>query len=418
MTKRRNPFGMLLLFLLAVVVTFAEEPRAGLKTAVAGNNAFALDLYSVLKKEKGNLFLSPYSISSALAMTYGGARGATAEEMAKALHFALGADKTHPAFAELNTVFDEIQKKGQVQLHIANSLWPQKDYRLLPEYLALTKRYYGVSITPVDYVKATEEARKIINTWVENRTKEKIKDLIGPGALDPVTVLVLVNAIYFKGNWASQFDPKRTTACDFSLLDDTKTQVSMMYQKGEFGYGEIEGAQLLELPYVGKELSMVLILPEKPEGLSKIEDQLTTDNLESWGSRLSEQDVNVYLPRFTITWGTFELNKPLQALGMRKAFGSDADFSGMDGTRSLFIGLVLHKAFVEVNEEGTEAAAATAVVMKRGLSRTYTFKADHPFLFLIRDNVTESILFLGRVLDPSKGEQMTNRTTRPSMRRR
>lgn len=402
MKRPRSPLGMLLVFFLVVPVTFTEELTSDLQAAVAGNNGFALDLYSMLKKEEGNLFFSPYSISSALAMTYGGARGDTAEEMAKALRFALGADRIHPAFAELNTALAQIQKRGQVQLHIANSLWPQKNYRLLPEYLTLTKRYYGVSVTPVDFAKSAEEARKLINRWVEDRTNEKIRDLIGPGALDPVTVLVLVNAIYFKGNWASQFDPKRTAECDFSLLDDAKARVSMMYQKGKFGYGEIEGAQLLELPYVGKELSMVLILPAKPEGLSKVEDQLTPDNLGSWVSRLSEQDVNVYLPKFKVTWGTFELNKPLQALGMRKAFGSGADFSGMDGTNTLFIGLVLHKAFVEVNEEGTEAAAATAVVMKRSAPKIPIFRADRPFLFLIRDNVTGSILFIGRILDPSK----------------
>lgn len=400
MIKYRNITAMLIC-LLAVPLTFAEEQRPDIKSLVTGNNAFAVDLYSILKKKEGNLFFSPYSISSALAMTYGGARGETAEEMAKALHFTLGADKTHPAFSELSSEFDKIQKKGQVQLHIANSLWPQKDYRLLPEYLLLTEQHYGVSITPVDYVKATEQARKLINTWVEDKTKDKINDLIGPGALDPATVLVLVNAIYFKGNWASQFDPKRTTESEFTISGDVKTQVSMMYQKGKFGYGEIEGARLLELPYVGKELSMVIILPEKSDGLSKIEDQLTLKNLDSWDTRMSEQDVNVYLPKFKLTWGTFELNEPLQALGLRKAFGP-ADFSGMNGTKTLFIGLVLHKAFVEVNEEGTEAAAATAVVMKRGIPRIHTFKADHPFLFLIRDNVTGSILFLGRVLDPSK----------------
>ena len=219
---------MLLALLFSVSLTLAEEQPLDLMSIVKENTAFALDLYSMLKKEKGNLFFSPYSISSALAMTYGGARGDTAEEMAKTLHFTLSADKTHPAFADLDTTFYEIQKKGSVQLHIANSLWPQKDYRFLPEYLTLTKRYYGVSITPVDYVKATEEARKIINTWVEDRTKEKIKDLIREGDLDPVTVLLLVNAIYFKGNWASQFDPKRTTESDFSLLSGGKTQVSMI----------------------------------------------------------------------------------------------------------------------------------------------------------------------------------------------
>jgi len=402
MTKHRNAVGLLLSFLLAISPAFAKEQRPDLNLAVRGNNAFALDLYSILKKEKGNLFLSPYSISSALAMTYGGARGETAEEMAKALHFTLSTDRTHPAFSELDTAFDKIQEKGQVQLHIANSLWPQIDYHLLPEYLKLIKQYYGVSITPVDYVKAAEEARKLINTWVEDKTKDKIKDLIPPGDLDPVTVLVLVNAIYFKGNWASQFDPKRTTKSDFSLFGDAKTQVSMMYQTGKFGYGEIEGAQLLELPYVGRELSMVIVLPKKPAGLSDVENQFTTKNSDAWLSRISEQDVNVYLPKFKVTWGTFELNKPLQALGMLKAFSSGADFSGMDETRTLFIGLVLHKAFIEVNEEGTEAAAATAVVMKRSAPRIHTFRADHPFLFLIRDNVTGSIVFLGRVIDPSK----------------
>jgi len=395
---------MLLALLFSVSLTLAEEQPLDLMSIVKENTAFALDLYSMLKKEKGNLFFSPYSISSALAMTYGGARGDTAEEMAKTLHFTLGAEKTHPAFADLDTTFYEIQKKGSVQLHIANSLWPQKDYRFLPEYLTLTKRYYGVSITPVDYVKATEEARKIINTWVEDRTKEKIKDLIGKGDLDPVTVLLLVNAIYFKGNWASQFDLKRTTKSDFSLLSGGKTQVSMMYQKGTFGYREIEGAQVLELPYNGKQLSMILILPDEPTHLSKLEDELTLANLDSWLSRIPEEDVNVYLPKFKVTWGTFELNKPLQALGMRKAFGSGADFSGMDGTKILSISAVLHKAFVEVNEEGTEAAAATAVVMSRGVPRIHTFRADHPFIFLIRDNTTGSILFLGRMVDPAATE--------------
>jgi serpin B len=392
---------MLLVYLFVVSFTFAEEQQIDLRSAVKGNNAFALDLYAILKKEKGNLFFSPYSISSALAITYGGARGDTAEEMAKALHFVLGPERTHLAFAELDKVFDEIQKRGQVQLHIANSLWPRKDYPLLSEYLTLTKRYYGVSITPLDYAKATEESRKIINKWVEDKTKDKIKDLIRQGDLDPLTVLVLVNAIYFKGNWASRFDPKRTRDSDFSLLGDVKIQVSMMYQEEKFLYGEIKGAQLLELPYVGKDLSMVIILPSTPAHLTKVEDRLTIKNLDVWLSRLSKQKVDVYLPKFKVTWGTFELNRPLQALGIGKAFGSGGDFSGMDGTKTLFIGPVLHKAFVEVNEEGTEAAAATAVVIRKtALPRKLTFKADRPFLFLIRDKMTGNILFLGRVLDP------------------
>lgn len=401
MTRCHVIVGIMLVSILAVSLAFAGEPKPNIGVAVAGNNAFALDLYAMLKKEQGNLFFSPYSISSALAMTYGGARGDTAEEMATALRFTLGEDEIHPAFAQISREFDKIHKKGQVQLHVANSLWPQKDYSLLPRYVALIKQNYGVSITPVDYVKAAEDARKIINAWVEEETKEKIKDLIRPGDLGPLTVLVLVNAIYFKGNWASQFDPKRTQESEFTVSHNMKTQVQMMYQRGKFGYGEIEGAKLLELPYVGKELSMVIILPEEPNGLSKVEDQFTLKNFDSWIARISEQDVNVYLPKFKVTWGTFELNELLKGLGMRKAFGP-ADFSGMDGTRTLFIGLVLHKAFLEVNEEGTEAAAATSVVMTRSVPGIHMFKADHPFFFLIKDNVTGSILLLGRILDPSK----------------
>ena len=396
----KTAVGVLMTMLFAVSPTLAEKDSAVPNSIVSGNTAFALGLYSVLKKEKGNLFFSPYSISAALAMTYGGARGDTAKEMKNTLRFPPDEKRTHLAFAELNATFDEVQKKAKVQLHIANSLWPQKDHVFLPEYLTLMKQHYGSSITPVDYVKATEKARKTINTWVEDKTDEKIKDLIRQGDLDPQTVLVLVNAIYFKGNWASQFDPKRTKDADFTLLNGKKQQASMMYQKGKFRYKEIEGVQVLELPYVGKQLSMILILPGKPSGLPELEAQLSVENLASWLSSVREQEVGVYLPRFKITWGTFELNKPLKALGMRKAFGSAADFSGMDGTKTLFIGLVLHKAFVEVNEEGTEAAAATAVGMK--LNGGLTFRADHPFVFLIRDNATGSILFLGKVLDPNK----------------
>lgn len=403
--------AILLILLFVASPASAEEQESDLNQLVTGNNTFALDLYSILKKEKGNMFLSPYSISSALAMTYGGARGDTAKEMAEALHFGLGTDRIHPAFAELSAIFNEIQKKGHVQLHIANSLWPQKDYPVLPEYLTLIKQHYGVSITPVDYVKASEQAREIINRWVEDKTEGKIKDLIHQEALNYLTTLVLVNAIYFKGKWASPFDPEDTDESDvFYPSEYREVQVSMMYQQGEFGYAEIKGAQLLELPYIGKQLSMVVILPEKVEGVPEIENRLTEKNLEAWLSRLSQQDVKVYLPKFNVTWGTFDLMRPLQASGMRKAFNLEsADFSGIDGTKDLFIGSVFHKTFIEVNEEGTEAAAATAVVEEWGAlyaePALFTlFEADHPFLFLIRDNVTKSILFLGRVVDPGQDQ--------------
>ena len=383
-------------------LSLADAPSVELKSIVESNTRFALDLYSVLKKEEGNIFFSPYSISTALAMTYGGARANTAKEMAQTLHFTLGQEKIPPAFADLEIKLNEIQKQGEVLLYVANSLWPQKDYPFRQDYLSLMRKDYGVAITPVDYVKACEEARKIINRWVEDKTKNKIKELIRKGDLDPLTVLVLVNAIYFKGDWASQFDPELTKMKDFVLTDGQKKKIPIMEQKGNFGLRELEDAQILELPYVGNQLSMLIILPRELPGLQKIEDALSENNLRSWLSRLPREEVRVYLPKFKITWGTFELNEPLIALGMKDAFSrARADFTGMAETRELFISLVLHKAFIEVNEEGTEAAAATAVVMSKEISRPRVFRADHPFLFLIRDNITGSILFLGRVVDPS-----------------
>lgn len=397
----QNLVVIIMAMLLAVSPAFAEKQSADIKSFVEDNTAFALDLYSVLKKVEGNIFFSPYSLSSALAMTYAGARGKTAQEMKRTMHFTLGANKTHTLFAELAARLDSVQKKGDVQLYIANSLWPQQDYPFLPGYVSLMKEQYGVSVTPVDYAEATEKARTLINSWVEEKTREKIENLIVEGVLDPMTRLVLVNAIYFKGNWAIQFDPNQTKDSDFKLLNDEIKQVPMMHQKGVFGYREIKGAQILELPYVGGQFSMIIILPSNGTALSGLEDQLSVEKIDSWLSQVREQEVHVFLPKFKITWGTVKLNDSLKSLGMREAFDIYADFSGMDGTDDLYIGCVLHKAFVEVNEEGTEAAAATAVVMKiKSIPQIYTFRADHPFMFIIRDNTTGSILFLGRVVDP------------------
>lgn len=402
MTKLvRIAAAVIFAFSFLVSSAFADEHLANIKRIVNGNNLFALELYSKLKTEKGNIFFSPYSISSALAMTYSGARGETAKEMAKTLHLIPSAQKTNSASAGLNAKLNQVQKKGDVKLLIANSLWPQKDHRFLPEYLSLMNKYYGASVFPVDYLNASEKARTRINAWVEDRTQGKIRDVIKK-PLPPATSLVLVNAIYFKGNWAHQFDPMRTTKADFLLLSGAKTQVSMMGQYERFGYHEIKNAKLLELPYVGRQLSMIVILPNEAAQLSELEDELTSANLQSWLSGIEEQFVSVYLPKFKVTWGAYDLISPLQTMGMRKAFGAGADFSGMDGRKDFKIGLLLHKALVEVNEEGTEAAAATvAGVMFTGRPRIHTFKADHPFLFVIRDNTTGSILFFGRILDPN-----------------
>jgi serine protease inhibitor len=401
-TRKIRSTGLLLLSLLFFAsVSAAEEAQGDLRTLVSGNTAFAFELYSKLKGTEGNLFFSPYGISSALAMTYAGAKRDTANEMAETLNFQLDGEKTHRAFNELNKVFEEIEGRGAVELHVANSLWRQEGYPFLPAYLSLLKECYGVAVIPVDYVKAAAQARMTINSWVREKTKEKIKEIIGSGSLTPETVLVLVNAIYFKGKWKAEFDPNHTAPADFTLSSGEKTKVSMMNQKGMFGYRCIEGVQMLELPYKGGELSMVVILPENKGELAALEGRLTAETIDFWFSGIERREVEIFLPRFKLTWGAIDLNGPLSALGMGAAFGPEADFSGMDGTRTFFIDSVLHKAFVEVNEEGTEAAAATAVtVALSALGQRLIFRADHPFLFVIRETSTGSILFIGRLQDP------------------
>ncbi|HEX5397633.1 MAG TPA: serpin family protein [Verrucomicrobiae bacterium] len=384
-------------------LVFADATSAETHEVVAGNTDFAVDLFSQLRAQKGNLCFSPYSISTALAMTYGGARGETARQMARTLHFSLPPDQLHPAFAALEADLDAVRKKGEVQIAEANSLWPQKDFPFLPDYLALCRKYYGTSITPVDYVKDPEAARKTINAWVEAKTGQKIVELLKLGMVDRLTRLALVNAIYFKGKWASQFDSKLTQEQPFHLSLEKQVTAPLMHQTGDFKYAEFPGLQVLELPYAGDDLSMIVLLPRETNGLDHLEGELTAQNLISWTTNLQSQKVEVFLPEFKII-SKFSLEQTLPAMGMPDAFNPTlADFSGMDGRKDLFIGRVVHQAFVKVNEVGTEAAAATAVVVEfGGAPRLPVFRADHPFLFLIRDNRDDGILFLGRVANPTQ----------------
>lgn len=369
---------------------------------VQGDTEFAFDLYGKLKATQGNLFFSPYSISTALAMTYAGARGTTALQMAQALHFSLDQEQLHPAFASLKANLDAVEAKGEIRLRIANALWPQTGYPLLEEFLDLAREYYGALITPLDYGDA-EAARATINTWIEDKTEGKIKNLIPPGVLDALTRLVLSNAIYFKGNWARQFNQQLTRDAPFWPTPDVQVTVPMMTQQQRFRYAESDGLQILELPYAGDDLSMIVLLPGKIDGLAQLEAALTVDNLEKWTGHLWNREVRVFLPRLKMT-SQFRLKDALASMGMRDAFSLEkADFSGMDGIGWLYISAALHKAFIEVNEEGTEAAAATAVVigLRAQVEPPPTFRADHPFMFLIRENSTGSILFMGRVADPA-----------------
>jgi serpin B len=378
-----------------------EKEPSNLAAAVQGNTEFALDLYQKLRLLDGNLIFSPYSLSTALAMTYAGAHADTQIQMAQALHFLPDQDLLHPAFAHLGARLKEVGKKGYVQLRVANTLWPRKGYELLKAFLTLAKKFYGVRITPVDFGDG-ETARLTINGWVEERTENKIKDLIAAGVLDVSTRLVLVNAIYFKGNWADRFDPELTKQAPFFTPASGQIQVPMMTLKHTFRYAEVDGFQALELPYAGGDLSMFVLLPRDVNGLAQLEESLVAKNLEKWEKSLQEAEVEASLPRFELTF-PFRLDETLESMGMEDAFSTKADFSGMDGTRELYLGAVLHKAFVAVNEQGTEAAAATAVAMvtKALAISPIIFRADHPFIFFIQENGTGSILFIGRVVDPT-----------------
>ena len=385
------------------------------QTVVQGNNEFALALFARLREDQGNLFFSPYSISAALAMTYAGARGDTQTQMAKILHFptvpsekvppkpVMQQGQFHSAFGEVVKDLNQRAKKGNYDLAVANALWGQKGYGLLGDFLKLIEKEYDGRLSEVDFVIATESARKTINAWVEEKTKDKIKELIKPGVLDAMTRLVLTNAIYFKGNWARQFKKDRTREAPFTLLSGQKIDVPMMNQTDKFGYMEDEDFQALELPYVDNELSMIILLPKETDALPEFEKTLKPENLSQWLDKIHRREVIVSVPKFKMT-SQFSLASVLKSMGMTDAFSATAaDFSGITGGRDLFISAVIHKAYVDVNEEGTEAAAATGVTMRLtsvGPSETPVFRADHPFLFLIRDNQCGSILFVGRVMNP------------------
>ncbi len=374
------------------------------ETVAAGNNQFALDLYSKYKSDDGNVFFSPYSIETALAMTYEGARGQTADEMQSVLHFPKDDQERRNGFA---AIYEQINRKDKnYTLSTANALWAQKDYYFLPDYLDITGKYYDGNVTNLDFVRDAENSRLTINSWVENQTNDKITDLIPPGVIDASTRLVLTNAIYFKGTWVKQFDKDNTQEQDFRVSPSTTVKAQMMSLTGEdavFNYTETDQAQILELPYAGNDLSMLIFLP-KGDDINSLEGSLSAGNLAAWENSMSEENVNVYMPKYKFET-KYYMTDTLKEMGMPTAFSGDADFSGMTGKKDLFISDVIHQAYIEVNEEGTEAAAATGVIMGAtsvGPSQVKTFNADHPFIFLIQDKTTGAILFMGRVNDPTK----------------
>lgn len=391
-----------------------REERQEVRTSSAmdaisnSNTAFALELLRTLSQENpvGNVFVSPLSISAALAMVYLGARGDTAAQMAQALAFSSGAD-THADFATLNA--DINSPSASYILKLANRLYGETTSKFLQEFLDGTEKYYQADLKAVDFVGAPEECRGEINSWVEQQTENKIKDLLKPGSVSSMTRLALVNAIYFKGSWKNRFDEANTKEMPFKLNKNESKPVKMMYQMKKLPYNYIPdlGLQILELPYVDDELSMLILLPEEASDgsnpLQKLEKELTREKMDEWTNRENmdvHSEVLVHLPKFKLE-EDYELNEPLAKLGMEDVFcGAKADLSGMNGERGLFLSTVVHKAFVEVNEEGTEAAAATAGMVAFCMLREEHFTADHPFIFFIRHNKTKSILFLGRFSSP------------------
>ena len=374
----------------------------GIASHSDANDQFALEFYSNIRgSEDGNIFYSPYSISTALSMTYEGARGETADEIQSVFHFSENDSERRSSAAAIYNQLN--QWDSEYQLNTANALWIQEDYPVFDGFKETVEDYYVGKASNVDFMRDTEQARQTINSWVEQKTNYKIKDLFPQGTLSDMTRLVLTNAIYFKGTWVKQFDKAKTMDEDFRISSDQTVKVPMMRLTGdeaEFNYFEDEELQMLEMLYEGDDLSMIILLP-KDDSLESLEESLTTQNLNEWRSQSREQRVNVYMPRFTFE-SKYILNENLKEMGMPTAFNpAAADFSGIADVEQLYIGLVIHQAFVDVNEEGTEAAAATGVGMDlTSMPMVKEFRADHPFIFIIQERETGNILFLGRVMDP------------------
>lgn len=379
-------------------------PAADLETLVSGNHALAVDLYQELDTDDSNLLVSPLSIRMAFGLLQAGARGQTATEIAEVLHYGLEGDAVHAAFNSLDLTLASRNDPGDddsdpIALHTANAFWGQTGYDWNSEYLDTIAVNYGAGVETLDYDADPEGSRETINTWVEDATEDRIVDLLPPGSIDGSTVAVLTNALYLKAPWATPFMPELTVDGEFNAPAGTVT-AEFMNQMEAFGYVEMDGYQALEMTYRQDELSMVFVLPDEGN-FDAFEDSLTHDSLAAIANSLENKLGDVAIPKFEFE-ASFTLSEALQALGMETAFVS-ADLSGMIDNGNLFIDEVYHKTFIAVDERGTEAAAATAIVVGETSVPTpeFDFRADRPFVFFIRDRETGAVLFLGRVTDPS-----------------
>jgi len=402
LTSNRAVLALAGLMALGLTASNAGD-TTDLSPIVNANNAFAVDLYDQLEAAEGNLFFSPYSISVAFGMAGSGAGGNTADQMGSVLHFDGKPVEAAAGQGALQRLLNGIQSKGNIQLAIANSIWPERSYPFRKNYLDVLDGHFDVSASPCDFKGKAEAERQRINRWVEEQTNDRIKDLMPEGSVSPMTRLVLANAVYFKGDWAEQFKASATKDTPFFTAEGVPVTVPMMMQKKKFRYAQHPGLKVLSMPYAGGDLSMLIVLPDTNDGLAKLESELSAEKLEQWTDGLRQAEVLVHFPKFKAE-SSFQLNRTMQALGMTDAFHFErADFSGMTDRDDLYLSDAVHKAFIEVNEEGTEAAAATGIGFRAvSLELMHVFRADHPFLYLIRHESTGSILFMGRMTNPTK----------------
>ena len=395
---------------IPVIAANAQQPHnnshSRMDSLTSSSNAFAVDLYRQLTTGKtGNLFFSPFSIHSALAMTYAGAQEQTARQMEHTLKLTLADHQTHATFRRFLRELKSRQQEAAYQLWVANALWAQKGYNFRHTFLKLLERDYQAQLQEVDFRSQPEAVRRQINAWIADRTAQKIEDLMAKGSIRERTRLVLTNAVYFKAAWANVFREGATREETFTLLDGNTADVPLMHQTDSFAYGESPEMQVLALPYVKQDLSMVVLLPRTQKGLPALEKRLSPAKLSEWLRTMQKTRVRVAIPKFRLS-SRFSLSSSLREMGMPDAFDpGKADFSGMTGIKDLFIQAVVHKAYVDVHEKGTEAAAATGITMgitAAPVSPPKTFRADHPFLFVIRDERTGTVLFMGRVTNPAE----------------
>ena len=385
-------------------VSYCQTPQE-IRDLAKSNNAFAAKFYASLAKDNPgrNIFFSPYSISTAFSILYAGASSDTARQIAETFSFSTDTEKLASSFSELQKNLNTYNQQQVALFSVANAVWIRDDFKLNPQYSDLIKKSYETELSTSDF-KEPEAVRTKINEWVSEKTAKNISELFAKGDLNGTPELVLANAVYFKGRWRNAFNKNSTRAGKFSVSSSTLVNVRMMHQKKNFSYSEKDNVQVIELPYSNGELSMLVILPKDAGGLATLEQGLTIEKINRFSQNLWDKEVSLNFPKFKISY-RINLKDSLKKEGVLDAFGPKADFSLMAEGKSLFITNALHKAFAEVDEEGTEAAASTAVQMSLTAKREIIpeFNADRPFLFIIRENQYGSILFMGRITDPSSG---------------